>query len=98
MTFAFQKERMTAVNDDGTPVGHITFPRIRPGLVNIDQLTMFPQFRSPELADQMMEALLTYLDSQNQKAALTCPQAQQYVGRHPEWKHLLPGCIHFESH
>ena len=98
MTFAFQKERMTAVSDDGTPVGHITFPRIRPGLVNIDRLTVYPRFRGQALEDAMMEALLVHLDSRNQKVALTCPYAQQYVGKHPEWKRLLPGCIHFESH
>ena len=98
MTFSFDKERMTVFSPDGTPMGHITFPRIREGLVNIDRVMAYPGFRGQGLEDGMLEALLPHLDRLNQKAALTAPHAQQYVRRHTEWKHILPACIHFTSH
>lgn len=98
MTFTFEKERMTAVGGDGIPMGYITFPRVRPGLVNINTVLTYPKFRGQGVAGHMMDALLNHLDAQNQKAALTCPYAQQYVATHDQWKHILPGQLHFTSH
>ena len=98
MTFSFEKERMTAISSDGIPMGHITFPRIRAGLVNISQVKTNPRFRGQGVEDRMMDALLTHLTQQNQKAALTCPYAQQYVGKHQKWRHILPGKLHFGTH
>ena len=98
MTFAFEKERVTAISGDGIPMGHITFPQVRAGLVNINHVRTYPKFRGQGVADSMMDALLTHLTKLNQKAALTCPFAQQYVGKHAQWKHILPGKIHFETH
>lgn len=95
MTFSFQKERITAVSPDGVSMGYITFPRVRAGLVNINQLTIFPAFCSQGLEDAMMEALLSHLEKSGLKAALTCPYAQQYVEKNPQWKKILPGEIHF---
>ena len=98
MTFTFEKERITAISSDGIPMGHITFPRIRSDLVNISQVTTYPRFRGQGVAESMMEAFLTHLAEGNRKAALTCPYAQNYVEQHPQWKHLLPGSIHFTTH
>lgn len=98
MTFSFEKERMTAIGTDGIPMGHITFPRVREGLVNIDHVMTYPKFRGQGVAERMMEALLQHLTRLDQKAALTCPYAQQYVGKHPQWKQILPEKMHFTSH
>lgn len=98
MTFVFEKERIRALSDEGTPMGHISFPRVRPGLVNISQMMIHPKFRGQNVESAMMDALLPHLASQNLKAALTCPFAQQYIGTHPQWKHILPGEIHFTTH
>ena len=95
MTFSFQKERITAVSPDGVSMGYITFPRVRAGLVNINQLTVFPAFRGQGLEDAMMEAVLAHLEKSGLKAALTCPYAQQYVEKNPQWKKILPVEIHF---
>ena len=95
MTFSITKERLTAINSDGVPMGFITFPQVRAGLVNIQQVVTHPQFRDQGVAEAMMETLLEHLSSQNRKAALSCPFAQQYVEEHPQWKQILPGSIHF---
>ena len=98
MNFTFEKERMTACSPEGTAMGFVTFPRVRAGLVNIAQITVYPPFRGQGVEETMMEALLSHLDTRNQKAALTVPFAQQYLRSHPQWNHILPGSIHFTSH
>ena len=98
MIFSFEKERMTAFSRDGISAGFVSFPQIRSGLVNIENITVFPGFRNRGLEDSMMEALLPHLEQQHQKAALTCPKAQQYMRNHPQWQHILPGEMHFTSH
>lgn len=98
MTFTFEKERIRAVSDDGMPMGHIAFPRVRPGLVNISQVMIHPRYRGQNLEAAMMDALLPHLMRQGAKAAITNPFAQQYVSDHPEWKHVLPEEIHFTRH
>ena len=98
MTFTFEKERIRAVSDDGMPMGHIAFPRVRPDLVNISQVMIQPKYRGLNLEAAMMDALLPHLIRQGAKAAITNPFAQQYVSDHPEWKHVLPGEIHFTKY
>ena len=98
MTFSIQKERITAISPDGIPMGYITFPRIRAGLVNISQMTVFPEFRGQAVEDAMMEALLIHLEDRGLKAALTCPYAQQYLEKNPRWKKILPGELHFTKY
>ena len=98
MTFSFQKERISAVSPEGIPIGYITFPRVRAGLVNINQTTVFPSFRGQHMEEAMMEALFSHLSKLGLKAALTCPYAQQYLEKNPKWKNILPGEIHFTRH
>ena len=98
MTFAIEKERLTALSSEGLPMGFVTFPQVRSGLVNINHIMTYPKFRGQGVAEGMMEALLHHLAGLGQKAALTCPYAQQYVAAHDQWTHILPGGIHFTSH
>ena len=98
MKVSFEKERMTIISGSHIPMGFIDFPQVRPGLVNITQVSVAPQFRGQGIEAAMMEALLNHLSRQDQKAALSSPFAQQYVGNHPEWKHILPEKIHFTRH
>lgn len=98
MTFSIGKERLTAIYQDGNPMGYITFPRVRAGLVNISQVVTYPEYRDQNVPEKMMERLLCHLEESHQKAALTCPYAQQYMEKHPQWKHILPGQMHFTTH
>lgn len=79
-------------------MGHILFPRVRAGLVNIRQVTINPEFRGQGVEQAMLEALLSHLTRSGQKAALTDPLSQQYVAGHSQWQHILPGEIHFTTH
>ena len=98
MTFSIEKERIRAIHADGSPMGHILFPRVRAGLVNIQQMTVSPEFRGQGVEKAMLEALLSHLTCSGQKAALTVPFAQQYVAGKPQWQHILPGEMHFTTH
>ena len=98
MNVIFEKERLTARNSSGAPMGSVSFPRVRYGLVNISDISVPPAFRGQGVEDAMMEALLCYLEKQGLKAALTAPFAQDYVSAHPEWKRILPGEISFTKY
>jgi predicted GNAT family acetyltransferase len=98
MTFSFQKERLTAISPEGVPMGYIAFPRIRAGLVNVDRVSVSPEFRGLGVEEAMMVALFSHLSRLGLKAALTCPFAQQYLEKNPKWKTILPGEIHFTRH
>ena len=98
MKFVFEKERMTALAPDGTPMGFAVFPRVRAGLVNINQVTVYPAYRGQGVEEAMMEALLPHLEAQGVKAVLTAPFAQDYVAAHPAWKQILPGEISFTKY
>ena len=98
MTFVFEKERMTAVSADGIRAGFVDFPRLRPGLAAISNVWLAPGFREQGTGEAMMEALLTHLTENGQKAALVSPYAQQYVGANPRWRSILPDSLHFTVH
>ena len=98
MNLSIEKERITAVSNGQLPMGFISFIPVRPGLVNITQVHIAPAFRGQGVEEILMETLLKHLSQQNQKAALSCPFAQEYVSSHPEWKHILPGKLHFTSY
>ena len=98
MTFTIGKDRLTAADPDGTPMGYVSFPQIRAGLVNISQVVTYPGFRDRGVAEAMLEALFYHLIRTGRKAALTCPSAQQYLEAHSQWKTILPDSIHFTTY
>lgn len=98
MTVSFEKERLIARKSDGILMGQITFPRVKAGLVNINRVMVSPGFRGQGVENAMLEALFDHLTRSGQKAALTAPVAQQYAADNPQWKHILPGSIHFTTY
>ena len=95
MNVIFEKEHLTARSPEGILMGSVTFPRVRCGLVNISDTFVLPAFQGQGVEDAMMEAVLEHLEEHGLKAALTAPFAQRYVERHPQWKKILPGEMHF---
>ena len=98
MEVTITKERLTAIDPNGIPMGYIRFPQIRPGLVTIDSVEVYAPFRSQGIENAMMEALLQHLTALSRKAALRCPFAQDYLQANPEWKHILPDSLHFTTY
>ena len=98
MTIAYQAERLTALDSGGRTMGYVTFPRIRKGLVNIDQVQILPAYRSRNLEETLLDALFSHLLQQGTKAALTSPVVQRYVAANPQWKAILPDSIHMTTH
>lgn len=98
MTIAYQAERLTALDSDGKPLGYVTFPRIRKGLVNIDRVQVLPAYRGRKVEEALLDALLLHLLQQGTKAALTSPAAQRHAAANPLWKEILPDSIHMTTH
>ena len=98
MTISYQTERLTALDSDGRTMGYVTFPRIRKGLVNIDQVQILPAYRSRNLEETLLDALFSHLLQQGTKAALTSPAVQRHAAANPKWKAILPDSIHMTTH
>lgn len=98
MTFTIGKERLTAVDPHGVPMGYVSYPQIRAGLVNVSEVVTFPGFRDQGVAEALLGALFAHLSQTGRKAALTCPLAQQYLETHSRWKSVLPDSIHFTTY
>ena len=98
MTIQFQPGRLTAISSSGRTMGYVTFPQIRKGLVNIDRVQIIPEYRGRGVDAALLDALLTYLQQQGVKAALTSPAAQRYAAENPLWKQVLPESMHMTTH
>lgn len=94
----YQPGRLTAVNSAGKTMGYVTFPQIRKGLVNIDRVQIFPEYRLAGVETALLDALLPHLQQQGIKAALTSPAAQRHAAKNPRWKSVLPDSIHMTAH
>ncbi len=89
LQFTFEPDRTLLHDEEGRLMGRVTHPRIRAGVINIQQVYTEPDFRGQGVAAKLMEGLLDHLRETDQKALLTCSYAQKYVGEHPEQKDLL---------
>ena len=98
ITMKYEPGRLTALSSSGMTIGYITFPQIRKGLVNVDRLQIFPEYRGRGVEAMLMDALLAHLEQQDVKAALTSPAVQRYAAEHPEWKAVLPESMHMTAH
>ncbi len=81
--FLFEPDRTVLYDEDGRMMGRVTHPRIRAGVINIQQVYTEPQFRGQGVAARLMEGLLAHLRETGQKTVLTCSYAQSYVAGHP---------------
>lgn len=97
MKFEFVKDRMMMLDEEGKQMGFITFPALKKDLVNIERVWTALEYRGQGVAAQMMEALFVELERQDKRAVLTCPYAQKYMMKNPQWEHLLPKNIKFEK-
>ncbi len=89
MRFTFEPDRTVLYDREGRMMGRITHPRIRAGVINIQQVYTEPSFRGQGVAALLMEKLLAHLRETDQKAVLTCTYAQKYVAEHPGNSDLL---------
>ncbi len=81
--FVFEPDRTLLYDGQGQLMGRVTHPRIRAGVVNIQQVYTQPDFRGRGVAALLMEGLLAHLRETGQKAVFTCSYAQKYVAEHP---------------
>lgn len=98
ITIQYQPGRLTAVSSAGKIMGYVTFPQIRKGLVNIDRVQIVPEYRLADVETILLDALLSHLQQQGMKAALTSPAAQRHVANNPLWKSVLPDSMHMTAH
>ncbi len=89
LQFIFEPDRALLYNERSQLMGRVTHPRIRAGVINIQQVYTEPDFRGQGVAAKLMEGLLAHLRETGKKAVLTCTYAQKYVAEHPGNRDLL---------
>lgn len=65
-------------------LGEVTFPPLRPGVVNIDHVFVDPVLRGKGVADQLLEQVCGELRRTRRRAVVTCSYARRWFERHPE--------------
>lgn len=85
------KENRAEYWQDGRLLGEVTFPALRPGVVNIDHTFVDPVLRGKGTAGHLLEQVCEELRRTGQKAVVTCSYARRWFGQHPEQADLLAG-------
>lgn len=98
MKTVLEKNRVLLLEEDGKQVGYVTFPSVSSQVVNIDHVFVHPDYRGQQIASQLMELALSQIEQQGKQVILTCPYAQGWLPKHPQWSHLLARDIKFSHH
>lgn len=88
MKLNFEKERIYALDSDQKMIAEVTFP-ISNGVATIDHTFVHSSLRGQGVAEQLMEATISHLQSSNLKAKLTCSYAVLWFSKHPEFSELI---------
>ncbi|WNX84234.1 GNAT family N-acetyltransferase [Agathobaculum sp. NTUH-O15-33] len=78
-----------AEDASGKRIAEITFPTVRPGVVDIDHTFVDNSLRGQGVADQLMRAALTEIRADGNRVVATCPYAAAWFEKHPEQADIL---------
>lgn len=70
-------------------VAHITFPKIRQDLVDINHTYVGSDYRGKGLADKLMLETVAVIEKNDWHCICTCSYAEHWFMKHPEKKELL---------
>lgn len=88
MEFDVQENKIAYIVD-GRELAWVTFPQIKPGVVEIDHTFVAPSLRGQGMAGRMMERVAEALRKSGRKAHLSCTYAKQWFERNPQQQDLL---------
>lgn len=84
MELLYEEHRIRAVDDDGTPMGEITFSPAGEGRVCFDHTYVDPRFEGRGVAGQMMAAAVDQVRARGWKATAACSYARAWLEKHPD--------------
>lgn len=83
MNIIKEPNRVLIKNDEGKEVGHVLFPTIKDGVVEITMTFVDDSLRGQGAAGRMMQAAYEVIKSQNLKAKLNCSYAVSWFNKNP---------------
>ena len=83
------KEERAEYWQEGTLLAEVTFPPLRPGVVNIDHVFVDPALRGKGVAGQLLEQVCAALRTTGRRAVVTCSYARRWFGQHAEARDVL---------
>ncbi len=89
MDFKYEKNKIYLNDENDQMIAVVTFPNIAEDTVNIDHTYVDKSLRGQGVAGKLMEALVTQLKANNQKAKPTCSYAVKWFTDHPEYSDIL---------
>ena len=66
----------------GALLGEVSFPALRPGVVNIDHVFVDPGAEGQGVAGQLLEQVCAALRRTSRSAVVTCSYARRWFGQH----------------
>ena len=73
---------------DGDMIAKIDYVKTRNGRVYLTHTEVFPGWEGKGIGSQIVEKVLTDIQSQGLKVVPSCPFVAAYIRQHPEWECL----------
>jgi len=89
MDFIYHSNQIAYFDDEGKLLAEVTFPEIEPDVVDINHTFVDQSLRGQGIAGRLIEAAAKEIRSRNKKAVLSCPYAQNWLEKHPEYSDII---------
>jgi len=89
MDFIYHSNQISYFDDEGKLLAEVTFPEIEPDVVDINHTFVDQSLRGQGIAGRLIEAAAKEIRSRNKKAVLSCPYAQNWLEKHPEYSDII---------
>ena len=83
------KERTWLEDEDGTRIGYIDHPEVRPGVVNFEHTIVEDAYSGRGIAGELTKTVAEQLRKDGIKAELSCSYSIQWFAKHPEYADVL---------
>ena len=89
MDFNYSANRIFIENEEHKLLAEVLFPDAGEDTVDITHTFVDDSLRGQGIAGKLMEEVTSELGKNRKKVILTCPYAQKWFDKHPEYRHLV---------
>lgn len=84
LEFFYEETRVVGKDAAGNELAELTFPTVRPGVVNINFTYLDDSLRGEGMGGGLLEFAVAEFRKRNIKALVSCPYAIKWFSKHPE--------------
>lgn len=89
MEWFTEEHQIVVKNEDGEELAKITFPQIRPGVMDLNHTYVSDALRGQGMAGKLTQKAYEVLKERDVRAVLTCSYAISWFSKHPECQDIL---------